>query len=123
VLDNGLADALATLVAGSAIPVTLTTSVGRRPSAAIESIAYFCVAELLANAVKHSGADTITVDASEQGSALRLTVNDDGHGGADPRGSGLTGLSERIRTVDGHMELSSPAGGPTRIRIDLPLQA
>jgi signal transduction histidine kinase len=123
VLDNGLADALATLVTGSAIPVTLTTSIARRPCAAIESIAYFCAAELLANAVKHSGADTITVDAAEHGSVLRLTVNDDGHGGADPHGSGLTGLSQRIRTVDGHMELSSPAGGPTRIRIDLPLRA
>jgi len=123
VLDNGLADALATLVVGSAIPVTLTTSIARRPSAAIESIAYFCAAELLANAVKHSGAETITVDASEHGPALRLIVNDDGHGGADPHGSGLTGLSQRIRTVDGQMELSSPAGGPTRIRIDLPLRA
>jgi signal transduction histidine kinase len=123
VLDNGLADALATLGAGSAVPVTLTTSISRRPSAAIESIAYFCAAELLANAVKHSGADTITVDAAQQGPTLRLTVNDNGDGGADPHGSGLIGLDQRVRTVDGHMEISSPPGGPTRIRIDLPLRA
>jgi len=123
VLDNGLPDALATLVAGSAVPVTLTTTITRRPSGAIESIAYFCAAELLSNAVKHSGADTITVNAAEQGSRLCLTVNDNGAGGSDPHGSGLSGLAQRIRAVDGHMEISSPPGGPTRIRIDLPLRA
>jgi signal transduction histidine kinase len=123
VLDNGLADALATLAAGSAIPVTLTISIARRPSAAIESIAYFSAAELLANAVKHSGAAVITVEAAQRDSALRLIVSDDGDGGADPRGSGLAGLAQRIRTVDGHLEISSPPGGPTAIRLDLPLRA
>jgi len=122
VLDNGLTDALATLVAGSAVPVKLTTSIARRPSAAIESIGYFCAAELLANAVKHSRAETIMVEAAQRDSTLRLTVSDDGAGGADPQGGGLAGLTQRIRTVDGHMEISSPPGGPTRIRVDLPLR-
>src|SRR6266567_2176934 len=123
VLDNGLADALATLVAGTAIPVKLTAGITRRPSAAIESIAYFCAAELLANAVKHSGAGRITVEAAQRDSVLLLTVSDDGAGGADPQGSGLAGLAQRIRTVDGQLEISSPPGGPTRIRVDLPLRA
>ncbi len=122
-LNNGLADALATLVAGTAIPVKLTAGITRRPSAAIESIAYFCAAELLANAVKHSGAGRITVEAAQRDSVLLLTVSDDGAGGADPQGTGLAGLAQRIRTVDGHLEISSPPGGPTRIRADLPLRA
>ncbi|HEX9552770.1 MAG TPA: sensor domain-containing protein [Streptosporangiaceae bacterium] len=122
VLDNGLTDALATLVAGSAVPVKLTTSIARRPSAAIESIGYFCAAELLANAVKHSRAETIMLEAAQRDSTLRLTVSDDGAGGADPHGTGLAGLAQRIRIVDGHMEISSPPGGPTRICVDLPLR-
>jgi signal transduction histidine kinase len=123
VLDNGLADALSTLAASSAIPVTFRASLARRPSAAIESIAYFCAAELLANAVKHSGAATITLEAAQQDAALLLTVSDDGAGGADAQGSGLSGLAQRIRTVDGDLAISSPPGGPTRIRVDLPLRA
>jgi signal transduction histidine kinase len=123
VLDNGLADALATLAAGSAIPVELHVSIPGRPAAAIESIAYFCAAELLANAVKHSGAAAITVEAVQRDSELRLTVSDDGAGGADPRGNGLAGLAQRIRTVDGQIAISSPPGGPISIRVGLPLRA
>ena len=124
VLDNGLADALATLAAGSAIPVELTTDVPVRPTPAIETIAYFCAAELLANAAKHSVADRIEVRAAERDGVLRLSVTDDGAGGADPdRGSGLAGLAERLRTVDGRLEISSPPGGPTRITVELPLRA
>ena len=67
VLDNGLADALATLAASSAIPVELTTAIGQRPAPAIETIAYFCAAELLANAAKHSHANQVAIDVAEQG--------------------------------------------------------
>jgi len=123
VLDNGLADALATLAAGSAIPVELRAGLARRPSAAIESIAYFCAAELVANAMKHSRANKITVEAVQRAARLVLTVTDDGAGGADARGSGLAGLAQRIRTVDGELEISSPPGGPTLVRVDLPLRA
>ncbi len=122
-LDNGLADALATLAAGSAIPVELRAGLARRPSAAIESIAYFCAAELVANAMKHSRANKITVEAVQRAARLVLTVTDDGAGGADARGSGLAGLAQRIRTVDGELEISSPPGGPTLVRVDLPLRA
>ena len=124
VLDNGLADALATLAAGNAIPAELAVSIPVRPTPAIETIAYFCAAELLANATKHSGANKITVDLAGQDRVLVLHVTDDGRGGADPaRGSGLAGLAQRVAVVDGRLELDSPPGGPTRITVELPLRA
>jgi signal transduction histidine kinase len=124
VLDNGLADALATLAAGSAIPVELTIDLRGRPTPAIETIAYFCAAELLANAAKYSYANTIRVDVTERDGMLRLAVIDDGTGGADPtRGSGLSGLLQRVSTVDGRLDVTSPPGGPTRITVALPLRA
>jgi signal transduction histidine kinase len=123
-LDNGLADALATLAASSATPVELTTSLAERPAPSIETIAYFCAAELLANAAKHSGANMIDIALSGQGGNLVLRVADDGAGGADPAcGSGLSGLAQRVRTVDGRIEIVSPPGGPTRITVTLPMHA
>jgi signal transduction histidine kinase len=123
-LDGGLPDALATLAAGSAVPIRLTTHIPVRPSPAIETIAYFCAAELLANAAKHSAANVVTVDVAQHGAVLRLVVADDGLGGADPaRGSGLAGLAGRVRTVDGTLHVASPPGGPTRITVELPLRA
>ncbi len=123
-LDNGLADALSTLAARSAIPVTLTAAIPRRPTPAIEAIAYFCAAELLANAAKHSAAAEVTIDARERGGVLQLRVLDDGRGGADPgRGSGLAGLQQRVSTVDGQLSVSSPAGGPTLVTVELPMHA
>jgi signal transduction histidine kinase len=123
VLDNGLADALATLAAGSAIPVELTTDIPARPTPAIETIAYFCAAELLANAAKHSMATRIGLRASGRDGTLLLSVSDDGAGGADPGGSGLSGLAQRVSTVDGRLEVASPPGGPTRVTVELPLHA
>jgi signal transduction histidine kinase len=124
VLDNGLAEALATMAAGSPIPVKLTTRILQRPTPAIETIAYFCAAELLANAVKHSSASSVEISATQRAGALTLTVTDDGAGGAAPaRGSGLAGLAQRVSTVDGRLEVASPPGGPTRISIELPLHA
>ena len=123
-LDNGLADALATLAASSAIPAELTTAIPQRPAPAIETIAYFCAAELLANAAKHSHANTIAIDVTERDRMLVLRVSDDGRGGADPaRGSGLSGLAQRVRTVDGSLEIMSPQGGPTQVTVHLPLHA
>jgi signal transduction histidine kinase len=124
VLDNGLADALATLAAGSGIPVQLTCDLPDRPTPAIETIAYFCAAELLANAAKHSHATRVTVRATEADGRLLLAVGDDGTGGADPAaGSGLAGLAQRVRTVDGRLEIASPPGGPTTVTAVLPLRA
>ena len=124
VLDSGLAEALATLAAQSIIPVELTADIGERPTAAIETIAYFCAAELLANAAKHSGANRVLMDVTQRADTLRLLVSDDGVGGADPtRGSGLPGLVQRVRTVDGRLDLASPPGGPTVVTVELPLRA
>ena len=122
VLDTGLADALESLAASSPIPVTVRADVPGRPSPAIETMAYFCVAELLANAIKHSSANAIeiNIDMARPG-VLRLRVTDDGRGGADPsRGTGLDGLRQRVSTVDGALRVSSPPGGPTSVTVELP---
>ena len=128
VLDSGLPDALATLAAASALPVELRADVPVRPTEAIETIAYFCAAELLANATKHSSANQVVVRAGIQGpgpeSRLVLQVGDDGTGGADlARGSGLAGLAQRVAVVDGRLAIVSPPGGPTLITVELPLRA
>jgi signal transduction histidine kinase len=125
VLDNGLASALDSLAASSAIPASVTASIGPRPAPAIETIAYFCAAELIANATKHSFANQITINIStERAGVLRLDVSDDGIGGADvTRGSGLSGLVQRVSTVDGRIDVSSPSGGPTVVTVVLPMKA
>ena len=125
VLDNGLASALDSLAASSAIPASVTASIGQRPAPAIETIAYFCAAELIANATKHSFANQITINIStERAGVLRLDVSDDGIGGADvTRGSGLSGLVQRVSTVDGRVDVSSPSGGPTVVTVVLPMKA
>jgi signal transduction histidine kinase len=124
VLDTGLDDALATLAAGSAIPVDVSTDIPVRPTPAIETIAYFCAAELLANAAKHSHANTIKIHAAGREGVLQLSVTDDGVGGADPGGgSGLSGLAQRVSTVDGRLDIASPLGGPTVVTAVLPLHA
>ena len=124
-LDNGLPSALATLAASSAIPASVSADIGTRPAPAIETIAYFCAAELIANATKHSYANQIKINIfTERTGVLRLDVTDDGIGGADAaHGSGLTGLAQRVSTVDGHLEMSSPPGGPTTVTVKLPLRA
>jgi signal transduction histidine kinase len=123
-LDNGLPDALATLAATSMIPVELTADTPQRPAPAIETIAYFCAAELLANAVKHSGANKIGIHLTGRGEVLVMRVTDDGVGGANQAlGSGLAGLAQRVRTVDGEVHVVSPAGGPTQVTVTLPMHA
>lgn len=124
VLDSGLPDALLSLAAQSPVSVGVFAEMPDRPTAAIEAIAYFCAAELIANVAKHSGASNASLEASQHDDRFRLRVWDNGHGGANASpGGGLAGLAERIRTVDGHIEISSPAGGPTAITVELPLHA
>ncbi len=124
VLDQGLGAALANLAAGSAVPVELDADLSERPSPAIETIAYFCVAELLANMAKHSGARRAMLEAVHGRGLLQLRVTDDGAGGARIHpGGGLAGLADRVATVDGTMEVTSPPGGPTVVTVRLPSHA
>ena len=127
-LDIGLEGALATLAARSAVPTELSVGLRARPTPAIEAIAYFCVAELLANVAQHAQASRASVSCAEQGTWLRLVVRDDGLGGArlttvGSSSSGLAGLMDRVRAVDGQLNLVSPPGGPTVVTVDLPLSA
>src|SRR5690606_5757479 len=100
-----------------------------RPGPSMETIAYFCAAELVTNAVKHAGAQGIRIDASTSPEALTLSVQDDGRGGvaipgADaPGGTGLAGLLQRVHSVDGVLTIDSPPGGPTVVTVRLPLTA
>jgi signal transduction histidine kinase len=128
VLDTGLEGALATLAARSTLPTEVTMQLRDRPTPAIEAIAYFCVAELLANVAQHAKASRASVMCAQHGQWLRITVRDDGVGGArlcldGSSSSGLVGLTDRVRIVDGLLYITSPVGGPTVITVDLPLHA
>ncbi|AUG77321.1 histidine kinase [Kitasatospora sp. MMS16-BH015] len=119
--ERGLGDAVRELALDSALPVEVTVSLPARPEPPVESAAYFCVSELLANAAKHSGAGQVWVDILFRAGQLRISVTDDGRGGAAPeRGSGLRGIERRLATFDGVFSLSSPLGGPTTITMELP---
>jgi signal transduction histidine kinase len=121
VLDQGLSAALSLLAETSPVPVELRVSIHDRPSPAIEAIAYFCAAELLANVAKHSGASRAMISVGDQGGRLLMTVTDDGAGNARLiPGGGLAGLLERVQTIDGRLDIASPPGGPTIITIDVP---
>jgi signal transduction histidine kinase len=121
VLDRGLEAALASLAAASPVAATLTVTLPARPSPAIESITYFCAAELLANVAKHSRASRAAVTVTGRDGRVVLTVTDSGRGTARlVPGGGLAGLAGRISTVDGRLSLASPEGGPTAVTIDLP---
>jgi signal transduction histidine kinase len=120
--DRGLDAAISALAAAarSPVPVGVEVATGRLPGP-VESAAYFVVAEALANAAKHAGAAEIGVRVSRHRDLLVVEVMDDGAGGADPaRGSGLRGLADRVAAVDGRLTVTSPSGGPTVVRAELP---
>jgi signal transduction histidine kinase len=123
-LGEGLGTALAALAADSDPPVELVVDLPERPSAAIEVIAYFCAAELVTNVAKHSGAQRATMEVTHQPGLVRVRVSDDGAGGARiEAGGGLAGLAERVKTVDGRLQVTSPAAGPTVVTVELPSHA
>jgi signal transduction histidine kinase len=120
-LAEGLGAALAGLSARSDLPVELVVDLPERPSPAIETIAYFCAAELLTNAAKHSGARRARLEVLPQPGLVTMRVSDDGTGGAQIEpGGGLAGLAERVLSVDGRLRVESPAGGPTVVTVELP---
>jgi signal transduction histidine kinase len=99
----------------------VTAELDGRLDPPVESAAYFAIAEMLANATKHSGAHRVWIDLSHDGGLLRMTVTDDGNGGASlSGGTGLRGIERRIGTFDGILALNSPLGGPTTVTMELP---
>ncbi|MET7518064.1 sensor histidine kinase [Streptomyces sp. NPDC005480] len=119
--DRGLGDAVRSLALDSLLDVLVEAQLPGRLQAPVESAAYFAVSELLSNAAKHSGARQVHIRIEHAGPALRITVTDDGHGGADPsRGSGLHGIRRRLSTFDGSLALHSPPGGPTTATLEIP---
>jgi signal transduction histidine kinase len=118
--DRGLDAALSGLAALSPVPVTVRVRVAPRPPASTEAIAYFVVAEALTNVAKHARATRAQVFVERHGDTLGVVIRDDGIGGADPAGQGLSGLADRVAGVDGRLAVDSPAGGGTVIDVELP---
>jgi signal transduction histidine kinase len=119
--DRGLAGAVEALAIALPVPVAVVAELPGRPPAPVESAVYFAVAECLANIGKHAGAGRAAVWLTYGDGQLRVTVADDGVGGADiDRGTGLTGVARRLRAFDGTMALSSPKGGPTTVTMEVP---
>jgi signal transduction histidine kinase len=118
--DRGLEAAISALVYRSPLDVHVLAKLPRRPAPAVETAAYFVVAESLANAAKHAAAEGVEISLREDGDALVVAVADDGVGGADASGSGLQGLRQRVEALDGKLTIVSPAGGPTRVEAVIP---
>jgi signal transduction histidine kinase len=117
---GGLRPGIESLVADLPLPVELRVDVPRLP-VGVETTAYFIVAEALTNVVKHAGAGSASVEVARQDGRLVIDVRDDGHGGADARkGTGLTGLHDRVAASDGRLTISSPPGQGTHVRALLP---
>ncbi|MFI6713178.1 sensor histidine kinase [Nonomuraea sp. NPDC050478] len=119
--DRGLGAAVRDVAGRSPVPVDVDVSLPGRLPPSIEVTAYYVVSEAMANLAKHSGARRGFVRARLRDGVLVLEVGDDGVGGADPAaGSGLAGLADRVAVTDGLMTLSSPPGGPTSLRVEIP---
>lgn len=122
--DRGLEPAVQALVARSPVPAALSVDLGRRLPTAVEACAYFVVNEALTNVAKHSGARRCDVSVDDDGKRLRISVRDDGVGGADASaGSGIAGLERRVRALDGTLEVTSPPGGPTVLVAEIPCES
>ncbi|MET8549565.1 sensor histidine kinase [Micromonospora zamorensis] len=119
--DLGLAGAVRELADAATVAVTVRADLDGELPEIVQTTAYFVVSEALGNVVRHAGATSADVRLTRAGGDLVVEVSDDGRGGADPtRGTGLTGLADRVAAVDGRLLLSSPPGGPTLVRVELP---
>jgi signal transduction histidine kinase len=121
--DRGLEAAVESLAKRAPVPVSIDASLNGRLPAPVESAAYFVVAEALTNVVRHSGAQRAEVGITRDDGRLLVEVRDDGTGGANPGGSGLRGLADRVAALDGKLEVDDSAGGGTIVRADIPLRA
>ncbi|MFE2445623.1 sensor histidine kinase [Streptomyces sp. NPDC021218] len=119
--ERGLGDAVRALALRMAVPVEVDVELAGRADEPVESAAYFAVSEVLTNAAKHAGASRMWLDVHHAEGMLRITVTDDGRGGAQitPEG-GLSGVERRLGTFDGVLAVSSPSGGPTMVTMEIP---
>jgi signal transduction histidine kinase len=121
--EGGLGPALRTLARRSALPVELGRVVDERLPEPIEVAAYYVISEALTNATKHAQASGVDIEAAAQNGTLRLSIRDDGVGGAKPAsGSGLLGLRDRVEALGGSIEIISPRGQGTHVIVELPLE-
>ncbi|GAA3484491.1 sensor histidine kinase [Streptomyces yanii] len=122
--DYGLEAAVSDAADRSATPVDLELALPGRFPEAVEAAAYFVVCEALANVARHSGASRAEVTGGHAAGRLFLEIRDDGRGGARTggEGTGLTGLADRVSVLDGRLALSSPSGGPTLLRVEIPCE-
>ncbi|WP_329339919.1 sensor domain-containing protein [Streptomyces sp. NBC_00663] len=119
--ERGLGDAVRALALRLPLPSEVTVELPGRADAPVESAAYFAVSEVLTNAVKHADAERLWIDLHHKEGTLRISVTDDGKGGAViGAGSGLAGVERRLGTFDGVLAVSSPAGGPTMVTMEIP---
>lgn len=116
---DGLHATLEALADRTPLPTRLDIDLPTRPPRPIESACYFTASEAVTNAIKHSGAGMLEISAGYTGDTLWLRVSDDGCGGADPTGHGLSGIAARIKALDGTFTVVSPAGGPTTITVEV----
>jgi signal transduction histidine kinase len=122
--QGGLRPALRALARRSAIPVELEVRSDRRFSDAIERAVYYVVSEAITNAAKHAHAPLVSVELKSHDQAILVAIRDEGVGGADPRkGSGLLGLRDRVEALGGKIEITSPAGDGTSVRVTIPIAA
>jgi signal transduction histidine kinase len=119
--DRGLADAVRALALDTPVTVDTDIALTGEPPMPVAAAVYFGIAEALTNAARHAAASRVEISIEHNGGVLRATVTDDGQGGADPhRGTGLAGVERRLATFDGILAVSSPAGGPTIVAIEVP---
>src|SRR5262249_43223044 len=118
--DRGLDAAVSALASRCPIPVAVLVDMDRRLPDAVGATAYLVVAESLTNVAKHSVAREAQVRIFLLGNRLVVEVSDDGVGGANADGAGLTGLAARVAALDGRLTVESPSGGGTRIRAEIP---
>ncbi len=119
--EAGLPGALASLAGQAPVPVEVVAPAAKLP-ADVEAVAYFLCSEALANIAKHASASRISVSVKAGDGQVRVLIEDDGVGGADPaRGTGLQGLADRVEALGGTLHIESPAGGGTRLAAEIPL--
>jgi signal transduction histidine kinase len=119
--DHGLHAALEALAARAPVPVEVRGVPVEPLGDAIEAAAYFVTAEALTNVAKHARAEHAFIELTVEPDCLRVQIRDDGVGGANPAGSGLHGLCDRVEALDGRLEVDSPPGGGTAVTVVLPL--